>query len=191
MQRLLWILSFGLLLSGFSCPNRHMTSRSTVKTSTQESNVILLGPKLSQDQIHQAIEEWFRSKKQDPSAAYPYSEMDNYAHTARDPFFVEGPEDVDTAFSETEEGALDVRCFNYVEEIMVLGIIPETIYNQFCVQKIQSRDVFMLTFLRPQGRAESAELAFKDLRKYLISVFGYESVHYGELTRVTRPIVKK
>lgn len=181
------VILFCTLSMGVSCPRKDLTARWTIKTTNQESNIILLGPKLTKDQIYNAIGEWFKSKGQDPLAPCQGSPLD-CAAVFPDPYYVERPEDIDLAFATNpiEEKELDRRCFHYFEKMRVFGIIPETIDNQFCVQKINFRDIFILTFLTPQGRAETAELAFSDLRKFLITRFGGENLRHGELNEVVR-----
>ena len=98
-------------------------------------------------------------------------------------YYVESSGEIDKAFEENEKKA-EVRCFNYLEKKKVFGFIPETIDNQFCIQKVYNEDIFVLAFLLPERRADSAEFAFKDLRSYLLNLFSKGKVRFGEIERV-------
>jgi hypothetical protein len=181
--KILHIIFICMLFMGVSCPRKHESVRWTIRAENQKSNILLLGPKLSQDQIQQALEEWFTSKGQDPTAHSYGSSINDWAPST---FYIETPQDLDLAFNSTVEEKLDRKCFSYLQDTKVLEVIPDRTNNQFCMQKINSRDFYMLTFLEPQESAKTAELAFSDLRSYLITVFGHEKVQFGKFSRVVR-----
>lgn len=178
------IFSFAAVLPLFmalQCSHLKVKKYNFVQPTVVPTSILLITSSSPFMEVTKEVADWMKSKKTSFKEIHFASvNFDGYPFELYPSHYAESDKLVNLNSVTQVTRFLDeeARCFEFTEEVDLL-IYSEHVKNLFCVYETVLKELIVVEFVSPQGKAKKAKDFFEELKKHLAQKLKNATIKYG------------